>query len=129
MIVIVASLSEAQIAAAKASYQQLTDTTEHVAKKKPPKHAEKIDVSSRMRSASFGHKTWLHVAPDGSEFWVEFGGSTNKPGGLYGPFPVIKGAGEGTAAPPAEHAPPPGPGEPGAPKPDGPGHVDKPMTK
>ena len=88
MIVMIASLSEAQIAAVKASFQKLTDTDQHVATKKPPRNAEKIDVSPRIRSASFGHKTWLHIAPDGSEFWVEFGKSTNTPAGLYGPFPV-----------------------------------------
>ena len=99
MIVMIASLSEAQIAAVKASYQKLTDTDQHVATKKPPRNAEKIDVSPRIRSASFGHKTWLHIAPDGSEFWVEFGKSTNKPGGLYGPFPVDSSPAVG--APPA----------------------------
>ena len=99
MIVMIASLSEAQIAAVKASYQKLTDTDQHVATKKPPRNAEKIDVSPRVRSASFGHKTWLHIAPDGSEFWVEFGKSTNKPGGLYGPFPVDSSP--AVAAPPA----------------------------
>jgi hypothetical protein len=88
MIVMIASLSAAQIDAAKASYEKLTDTDQHVATKQPPRHAEKIDVSPRIRSASFGHKTWLHIAPDGSEFWVEFGKSTNRPAAMYGPFPV-----------------------------------------
>ncbi len=88
MIVIIASLSQAQIDAAKASYEKLTDVDQHVASKKPPKNAEKLNVTPRIRSASFGHSTMLHIAPDGSEFWVEFGKSTNKPGGLYGPCPV-----------------------------------------
>src|SRR5205823_3435721 len=51
---------------------------------------ERIDVSERMRSASFGHTTTLlvpvsngKVAPH--EFWVEYGKSTNQPARLFGP--------------------------------------------
>jgi hypothetical protein len=48
----------------------------------------RIDVSARVRSASFGHKTTLLVAPDGHEFYVEYGRSTNRPARLFGPFPL-----------------------------------------
>ena len=84
----------AQLAAAPApvqhAYQKLTPA-ELQAKKttaKPPMDAQKIDVSARFRSASFGHTTWLWVTPDGGRFWIEYGASTNRPGGLYGPFAV-----------------------------------------
>jgi hypothetical protein len=46
----------------------------------------RVDVSARFRSASFGHSTTLLVPPTGREFYVEYGRSTNKPGGLFGPF-------------------------------------------
>jgi hypothetical protein len=51
---------------------------------------ERIDVSPRIRSASFGHTTTLLVPEGGKQFWVEYGKSTNKPGGLFGPFAVHK---------------------------------------
>jgi hypothetical protein len=90
LIVIVAQLTTAQVDAVKAAYHKLaaTDIEAHEAKGAPPKDAHRVDVSERMRSASFGHKTWLLVTPDGKQFWVEYGKSTNRPGGLYGPFPV-----------------------------------------
>jgi hypothetical protein len=63
-----------------------------------PTHMQfvKIDASDKVRSASFGHTTTLLV-PSGltdkredpnraTEFYVEYGRSTNTPGGLYGPF-------------------------------------------
>jgi hypothetical protein len=97
-IVLFAQLASAP-APVQSAYKKLT-SAEIDAKqiKEPPKDAKKIDISSRIRSASFGHKTWLIIAPDGKEFWVEFGPSTNKPGGLYGPFPVDAAA---TATPPS----------------------------
>jgi hypothetical protein len=56
----------------------------------------KIDASDRIRSASFGHTTTLLV-PCGlagkpedpnkaTAFYVEYGRSTNSPGGTFGPF-------------------------------------------
>jgi hypothetical protein len=70
---------------------------------KLPEHEEltRIDVSPRIRSASFGHRTWLLVPPHARHFYVEFGRSTNTPAGLFGPFEVKpateKGAPEKTA--------------------------------
>jgi hypothetical protein len=57
---------------------------------KLPEHEEftRIDVSERVRSASFGHRTWLLVPPHARHFYVEFGKSTNTPAGLFGPFDV-----------------------------------------
>ena len=49
---------------------------------------ERIDVSAKIRSASFGHTTTLLVPADGKQFFVEYGRSTNRPASLYGPFPV-----------------------------------------
>jgi hypothetical protein len=46
----------------------------------------RIDVSEKIRSASFGHKTMLLVPPDAKTFYVEYGKSTNRPGALFGPF-------------------------------------------
>jgi len=61
-----------------------------------PEGAEfaRIDVTPRMRSASFGHTTTLIVpvpstagaAP--TQFWVQYGKSTNAPSRLFGPFPL-----------------------------------------
>jgi soluble cytochrome b562 len=90
IIVIIAQLTAAQLDAAKASYHQMaaTDVEAHKAADKPPKNAHKVDVSPRMKSASFGHKTWLVITADGAQFWVEYGKSTNAPAALYGPFAV-----------------------------------------
>jgi hypothetical protein len=90
LILIVAQLTAAQLDTAKAAYHKLTPA-EIEAKKatiQPPKDAQRVDVSERMRSASFGHKTFLLIAPDGTKFWVEYGASTNTPAALYGPFSV-----------------------------------------
>ena len=103
IVVLIAQLSAAP-APVQRAYQKLT-SQEIEAKKttaEPPKDARRIDVSARIRSVSFGHKTWLVVAADGKQFWVEYGPSTNRPGGLVGPFSV-EGAGGG--APPS--TPPP----------------------
>jgi hypothetical protein len=55
----------------------------------------RIDVTPRMRSASFGHTTTLIVpvpstdaGAASAEFWVEYGRSTNTPARLFGPFPL-----------------------------------------
>jgi len=115
VVVVMAQLSSAQIADVKASYQKLAPA-EVEAKKldAPPADAEKIDVSTRIRSTSFGHKTWLVVSPDGTRFWIEWGKSTNRPGALFGPFPIV-GASGGKAG--AEKPGEGGAGKPGADKP------------
>ncbi len=57
----------------------------------PPGEAvERIDVSTPVRSRSFGHKTWLLVPAGARQFYVQYGKSTNAPPALYGPFPVTK---------------------------------------
>jgi hypothetical protein len=103
IIVLIAQLSAAP-APVQQAYRKLT-VQQRDAKKttvKPPKSAHRIDISERIRSASFGHKTWLWVSADGKEFWVEFGRSTNFPAALYGPFSV-----EEAAAKPIDSPPPP----------------------
>ena len=63
-------------------------------------HFERVDVSERFRSASFGHRTTLLVTPERSgEFYVEIGRSTNDPGGLFGPF-RLPGPGPSKGTPP-----------------------------
>ena len=101
--------------AAQNAYRKLT--ADQLSAKKieaPPKDAQRIDVSERIRSASFGHKTWLLVAPDGKQYWVEYGASTNSKAALFGPFLVTpvttppSGAtpSGGTASPPPPVLPP-----------------------
>ena len=62
-----------------------------------PEGAEfaRIDVTPRMRSASFGHTTTLIVPVPSADagggpiqFWVQYGKSTNAPSRLFGPFPL-----------------------------------------
>jgi hypothetical protein len=87
LIVIVAQLTAAQIDAAKATYQKLPPADVEAKKLDvPPADAKRVDVSAKIRSASFGHKTWLLIAPDGTRFWIEWGKSTNTPAALFGPF-------------------------------------------
>jgi len=103
IVVLIAQLSAAP-APVQAAYQKLTPQ-ELQAKKttqKPPKDARRIDVSAKIRSASFGHKTWLWVAPGGKEFWVEYGRSTNTLAALYGPFTVGEASANAPATPPAK---------------------------
>jgi hypothetical protein len=90
IFIMFAQLTTVQIDAVKASYKALDSQAveSKVATAQPPKDAEKIDVSPRLRSASFGHTTTLLVAHDGKSYWVEYGRSTNRPGGTYGPFAV-----------------------------------------
>src|SRR5437660_1781452 len=94
IIVILAQLSVAQINAAKAAYHKLTptDLEGHKAVAPAPKTAQRVEVSERMRSASFGQRKFLLVTEDGRQFWVEFFPSTNRPGSLYGPFEVTPAA-------------------------------------
>ena len=101
IVVLIAQLSAAP-APVQQAYQKLSSTEieAHKTTKKPPADATRLDVSPKMRSASFGHKTWLIVAKDAKEFWVEYGRSTNTPAGLFGPFKV-----EGEPAPATPQAP------------------------
>src|SRR3954462_14705267 len=103
IIVLVAQLSAAPTPVQHA-YQKQT-RAEREAKKttvKPPRSAHRIDVSPKIRSASFGHQTWLWVSKDGKQFWVEYGRSTNTPAALYGPFSV-----DAPATKPIDSPPPP----------------------
>jgi hypothetical protein len=56
--------------------------------KLPAREMARIDVSARIRSVSFGHRTWLWVPPGAKHFYVEYGRSTNTPPAVFGPFPV-----------------------------------------
>jgi hypothetical protein len=111
IVVLIAQLSAAP-APVQAAYQKLTPQELQAKKttKKPPKDARRIDVSAKIRSASFGHKTWLWVASDGKQYWVEYGRSTNTPAALYGPFTVEAAAGSPTT--PQPDTPPPAAGLP-----------------
>jgi hypothetical protein len=97
------ALDPALVERARAAYQKLgSDAIEAKPSPSPspPAHIEfaRIDVSERMRSASFGHATTLLVplpAQDGgssapAQFWVEYGRSTNSPARLFGPFPLAE---------------------------------------
>jgi hypothetical protein len=84
------SLTQAQKDAAVATYRALA---EHDVEAKPLEAApsakvSRVDVSQRIRSASFGHTTTLLVPDGGKQFWVEWGKSTNRPASWYGPFDV-----------------------------------------
>ncbi|HTO96564.1 MAG TPA: hypothetical protein VMK66_05915 [Myxococcales bacterium] len=92
-------LDAGQVEAVKAAWQALGSAAvqAHPAAALPAGvEFERIDVSERMRSASFGHTTTLLVplaradAGTGAarQFWVEYGKSTNAPARLFGPFPV-----------------------------------------
>jgi hypothetical protein len=59
-----------------------------------------LDVTPQMHSASFGHSSTILVpegalSPDvkadpntATQFYVQCGASTNRPGGIYGPFDI-----------------------------------------
>jgi hypothetical protein len=89
-LILILQLGAAQLDAAKAAYHKLpsTEIETHKAAGAPPKDTTRVDVSEKIRSASFGHATWLWVAADGKQFWVEYGRSTNRAGAIYGPFTV-----------------------------------------
>ncbi len=108
IVVLIAQLSAAP-APVQQAYQKLTaqELQAKKTKKKPPKDAHRIDVSAKIRSASFGHQTWLWVVPDGKEFWVEYGRSTNTPAAMYGPFAVGEAAKSAPDKTPASPPPPP----------------------
>ena len=111
IVVLIAQLRAAP-APVQAAYQKLTPQELQAKKttKKPPKDARRIDVSAKIRSASFGHQTWLWVAKDGKEFWVEYGRSTNTKAALYGQFAVDTAA--GSPVTPQPDTPPPATGLP-----------------
>jgi hypothetical protein len=52
---------------------------------------QRIDVSEKIRSASFGHSTTLVVSGKSSTFFIEYGRSTNSPAKTFGPF-ALSGA-------------------------------------
>jgi hypothetical protein len=84
-------LSKSETEAVLASYHALKSPDPQDKKiEKLPAHEKlaRIDVSMRIRSASFGHKTWLLVPPGAKKFYVEYGKSTNTPPGFFGPFDV-----------------------------------------
>ena len=85
-------LSPDEAAAVKQSYLQLGSVA---IERKPcdaiPKDVSvvRVDASSRIRSASFGHSTTLLVDANAPKrYWVEYGRSTNHAAALYGPFEV-----------------------------------------
>jgi hypothetical protein len=90
------ALSPAQIAAVKDHYN--THGTAGTEAKSPDSipagvAVQRIDVSLRIRSASFGHATILIVelpkaGQPPTRYWVEYGRSTNTPAALYGPFTI-----------------------------------------
>jgi len=90
LVVLILELSAAQIDAAKAAYRKLkpADLEAHKAAATAPRTAKRVEVSERMRSASFGQRKFLLIADDGKQYWVEFFPATNRPGALYGPFEV-----------------------------------------
>jgi hypothetical protein len=97
-IVLLAALAQdltpAQVDTVKAAYKKMDKAAVEAKPSSPlPPSAQvkRVDVSERIRSASFGHKTFLIIPmpPEGESprrFWVEYGKSTNHPGALYGPF-------------------------------------------
>jgi hypothetical protein len=58
---------------------------------------ERLDVSERLRSASFGHSTTLAFSRTEGVFYVEYGRSTNTPAQTFGPFSVERAGDAGTA--------------------------------
>jgi hypothetical protein len=90
-----AALTPAQVSAVKDHYLTLGSTAieaKPAAALPADAKVERVDVSPRMRSASFGHKTTLIIespqAGSPTQYWVEYGKSTNHPAALYGPFTV-----------------------------------------
>lgn len=96
LIAAAASLSSEQISSVKAAYRRLSARQiEARPMSGLPEGAriERIDVSERLRSASFGHEPALVVRLGDQvqpvEFWVEYGRSTNHPSRLFGPSPSL----------------------------------------
>jgi hypothetical protein len=88
-------LSPAQVEAVKSAYRKLGNAAVMARPSSPlPASArvKRIDVSEKIRSASFGHRTTLLVpfpaeGEDPHRFWVELGPSTNhREPQWFGPF-------------------------------------------
>jgi hypothetical protein len=85
-------LTEAQQQAFKARYRELGSEAieSRPAAELPEGDLVPIDVSERMRSASFGapKKLWVVMPAEGEprEFYVERGRATNRPRAVFGPF-------------------------------------------
>jgi hypothetical protein len=112
-----AELSKEKEQAVIAAYHALKPPEPQSKKiEKLPEHEEftRINVTERVRSASFGHATWLLVPPHARHFYVEFGKSTNTPAGFFGPFDV-KAAAEKADKTTTEKKEPAAPGEKTAP--------------
>jgi hypothetical protein len=58
---------------------------------------QRIDVSEKVRSASFGHTTTLLVSAKSPTFFIEYGRSTNSPAKTFGPFALQGSADAGVA--------------------------------
>lgn len=86
------ALSATQRDAVVAAYRALApaDVQGRPVDAAPAGKLERVDVSDKIRSASFGHTTTLLIPSDGKRFWVEYGKSTNRPASWYGPFAVSK---------------------------------------
>jgi hypothetical protein len=91
------SLEPAQVVAA---YHALTpqQLAARPGAKVPSGTWERVDVSDRIRSASFGHTTTLAYRKAEGVFYVEYGRSTNTPAQTFGPFSVQRAADAGTGA-------------------------------
>jgi hypothetical protein len=85
-------MARADSQAAVASYHKLASTdleAKRIASLPPDLDAwTRVDVSEKVRSASFGHTTTLLVSKAADTFYVEYGRSTNRPRRYFGPFPV-----------------------------------------
>jgi hypothetical protein len=96
-LLLAATLDPAQANRARTAYEKLGSAfieTKSATALPEGVDLARIDVTPRMRSASFGHTTTLIVpvaSRDGgvapTKFWVEYGKSTNAPARLFGPFP------------------------------------------
>jgi hypothetical protein len=90
-----ATLDPAQADRVRAAYEKLGGVASPAAALPRRVEFARIDVTPRMRSASFGHTTTLIVpvpstdaGAASAEFWVEYRRSTNTPARLFGPFPL-----------------------------------------
>jgi hypothetical protein len=88
---LVAALNPDQISAVKDHYLALGSEAIEAKPAAAPAAAkvERVDASQHIRSASFGHKTTLLIdKAQPTQYWVEYGKSTNTPAATYGPFTV-----------------------------------------
>lgn len=86
------SAQEATRAAVIAAYHTLApaDIESHPIDSVPKGEMDKVDVSAKVRSASFGHTTTLlipkHPPVGPTLFYVQYGRSTNSAAATFGPF-------------------------------------------